>query len=85
MAFYDDTLEAEQRRPIVAPMIYTPLELIALVKPDILVKGGDYDMARLAETAVVEAYGGRALALPFVDGYSTSALVQKIRQGQALK
>ena len=59
----------------------TPLELIAQIKPDILVKGGDYDMGKLAETRVVEAYGGRALALPFVDGYSTSALVQKIRQG----
>ena len=57
----------------------TPLELIALVQPDILVKGGDYDMSKLAETAVVQAYGGRALALPFVDGYSTTALVQKIR------
>ena len=59
----------------------TPIELIADIKPDILVKGGDYDMAKLAETRVVEAYGGRALALPFVDGYSTTALVQKIRQG----
>jgi rfaE bifunctional protein nucleotidyltransferase chain/domain len=59
----------------------TPLELIAHIKPDILVKGGDYDMRKLAETAVVEAYGGRALALPFVDGYSTTALVRKIRQG----
>jgi rfaE bifunctional protein nucleotidyltransferase chain/domain len=58
----------------------TPLQLIAEIKPDILVKGGDYDMARLAETRVVESYGGRALALPFVDGYSTTALVQKIRQ-----
>ena len=58
----------------------TPLELIAQVKPDILVKGGDYDMSRLAETRVVESYGGRALALAFVDGYSTTHLVQKIRQ-----
>ena len=60
----------------------TPLELIADIQPDLLVKGGDYDMSLLAETRVVEAYGGRALALPFVDGYSTSALVQKIRQGE---
>jgi rfaE bifunctional protein nucleotidyltransferase chain/domain len=59
----------------------TPLELITLIKPDILVKGGDYDMNKLAETQVVQAYGGRALALPFVDGYSTTALVRKIRQG----
>ncbi len=58
----------------------TPLELIAQLRPDILVKGGDYDMRKLAETSVVEAYGGRALALPFVDGYSTTALVKKIRQ-----
>ena len=59
----------------------TPLELIAEIKPDILVKGGDYDMRTLAETGVVESYGGRALALPFVDGYSTTALVRKIRAG----
>ena len=59
----------------------TPLELIAHIKPDILVKGGDYDMQKLAETRVVESYGGRALALPFVDGYSTTALVRKIRAG----
>ncbi len=59
----------------------TPLELIAQIKPDILVKGGDYDMQKLAETRVVESYGGRALALPFVDGYSTTALVRKIRAG----
>ncbi len=58
----------------------TPLQLIAEIKPDILVKGGDYDMAKLAETQVVESYGGRALALPFVTGYSTTALVQRIRK-----
>jgi rfaE bifunctional protein nucleotidyltransferase chain/domain len=57
----------------------TPLELIAELKPDLLVKGGDYNMQRLAETKVVESYGGRALAIPFVDGYSTTALVQRIR------
>ena len=58
----------------------TPLLLISELQPDILVKGGDYDMNTLAETAVVKAYGGKALALPFVEGYSTTALVQKIRQ-----
>ena len=57
----------------------TPLELIAQVRPDILVKGGDYDMAKLPETALVRSWGGRALALPFVAGYSTTALVKKIR------
>jgi rfaE bifunctional protein nucleotidyltransferase chain/domain len=57
----------------------TPQELIAMVRPDVLVKGGDYDMAKLPETALVQSWGGRALALPFVAGYSTTALVSKIR------
>lgn len=57
----------------------TPITLIGELKPDVLVKGGDYDMAKLPETRVVEAYGGKALAIPFVDGYSTTALVKKIR------
>jgi rfaE bifunctional protein nucleotidyltransferase chain/domain len=57
----------------------TPQALIAEIRPDILVKGGDYDMARLPETALVESWGGQALALPFVSGYSTTALLKKIR------
>ena len=57
----------------------TPQALIADVRPDILVKGGDYDMSKLPETALVQSWGGTALALPFVDGYSTTALVKKIR------
>jgi D-glycero-beta-D-manno-heptose 1-phosphate adenylyltransferase len=57
----------------------TPLQLIGELKPAVLVKGGDYDMSKLPEAALVESYGGKALALPFVEGYSTSALVAKIR------
>lgn len=57
----------------------TPVELISEIRPDILVKGGDYDMSKLPETRLLESWGGRALALPFVDGYSTTALVRKIR------
>ena len=51
------------------------------MRPALLVKGGDYDMSRLPETRLVESYGGRAEAIPFVDGYSTSALVSRIRSG----
>jgi len=58
----------------------TPVELISRVRPDILVKGGDYDMSKLPESALVQSWGGRALALPFVAGYSTTALVKKIRE-----
>jgi D-glycero-beta-D-manno-heptose 1-phosphate adenylyltransferase len=57
----------------------TPYEIIDTLRPDILVKGGDYDMKRLKEAQLVESYGGKAFALSFVDGYSTTALVKKIR------
>ena len=60
----------------------TPVKLIGEIRPDILVKGGDYDMAKLPETALVESWGGHALALPFVAGYSTTALVKKIRSAK---
>ena len=60
----------------------TPYELIDELRPDILVKGGDYDMVKLKEAKLVQSYGGKALALPFVAGYSTTALVSKIRQNQ---
>lgn len=57
----------------------TPVELLRLVRPEIYVKGGDYDIEALEETKWVRSWGGRALALPFVDGYSTTALVRRIR------
>lgn len=57
----------------------TPQALIGELRPDILVKGGDYDMAVLPETALVQSWGGQALALPFVAGYSTTQLLARIR------
>jgi len=57
----------------------TPVELLKLMRPDLYVKGGDYDIETLAETAVVRSWGGDALSIPFVDGYSTTALVRRIR------
>ncbi len=59
----------------------TPVALLGELRPAIYVKGGDYDMATLAETALVKSWGGHAMAIPFVDGYSTTALVKKIRSG----
>ncbi len=58
----------------------TPLQLIAALKPAVLVKGGDYDMSKLAEARLVEGWGGRALAIGFVEGYSTTKLVERIRR-----
>ena len=57
----------------------TPLELLKLVRPQVYAKGGDYDIESLAETALVRSWGGDAKALGFVDGYSTTALVKRIR------
>ena len=57
----------------------TPCALLARVRPELYVKGGDYDMETLEETRLVRSWGGDALAIPFVDGYSTTALVNRIR------
>lgn len=57
----------------------TPCELLQRVRPELYVKGGDYDMETLEETRLVRSWGGDALAIPFVGGYSTSALVYRIR------
>jgi rfaE bifunctional protein nucleotidyltransferase chain/domain len=57
----------------------TPVELLKRVRPQWYVKGGDYDIETLPETALVRSWGGSARALPFVDGHSTTALVERIR------
>jgi rfaE bifunctional protein nucleotidyltransferase chain/domain len=57
----------------------TPCALLERCKADIYVKGGDYDMETLAETTLVRSWGGRSLAIPFLEGYSTTALVRRIR------
>ena len=59
----------------------TPCELIECIRPDVYVKGGDYDIETLRETALVRSWGGRAVAIAFVDGYSTTGLVERIRGG----
>ena len=59
----------------------TPVQLLGELRPDIYVKGGDYDMRTLAETALVEGWGGRSLAIPFVEGYSTTSFVKRVRGG----
>ena len=58
----------------------TPVELLKLVRPQVYVKGGDYDIEALDETRWVRSWGGQAHALPFLDGYSTTGLVARIRR-----
>ncbi|MDM9561192.1 MULTISPECIES: D-glycero-beta-D-manno-heptose 1-phosphate adenylyltransferase [Bordetella] len=57
----------------------TPVEIIGELRPDLIVKGGDYDMETLPETALVKSWGGRAVAIPFEFQRSTTTLVKKIR------
>ena len=57
----------------------TPLELLKLIRPELYVKGGDYDVEALPEAELVRSWGGASRALPFVDGYSTTVLVARIR------
>jgi rfaE bifunctional protein nucleotidyltransferase chain/domain len=56
----------------------TPLELIRIVQPDILVKGGDWKPEQIVGSDLVLARGGQVLSLPFVTGYSTTNIEQKI-------
>ncbi len=57
----------------------TPLELIKLVQPDILVKGGDWQPEQIVGSVVVLAGRGKVFSLPFVEGYSTTNIERKIR------
>lgn len=56
----------------------TPLELIRAVRPQVLVKGGDWDVSRIVGRDVVEADGGRVLSLPLLPGYSTTGLIDRL-------
>jgi D-beta-D-heptose 7-phosphate kinase/D-beta-D-heptose 1-phosphate adenosyltransferase len=61
----------------------TPLELITALKPDILTKGGDYSVERVVGKEVVEAYGGRVELVSFVDGKSTTNIIERILERYA--
>lgn len=59
----------------------TPESLLHVLKPDILVKGGDYDKEGVVGWEIVEAYGGEVRPLGYVDDLSTTAIVTKIKSG----
>ena len=56
----------------------TPQELIAAIQPDVLVKGGDWQEETIVGRDTVRARGGKVLSLPLIDGFSTTALAEKI-------
>lgn len=56
----------------------TPVELIKIVKPDFLIKGGDYNIDQIVGREIVEKTGGRVLTIPLVKGKSTTNLIDQI-------
>lgn len=63
----------------------TPLALIAALRPDVLVKGGDYDMETLPETRLVRGWGGQVRAIPFEFARSTTQVVERILGTDSLR
>jgi len=63
----------------------TAERLVAAVKPDIYVKGGDYIVEDLPEAGIVREYGGQVVLLPEVEGRSSSNMIEKIRTGSGNK
>lgn len=56
-----------------------PLEVLEVVRPDIYVKGGDYQMGAIPETGLVESWGGRAVAIAFEHERSTTSFLTRVR------
>jgi rfaE bifunctional protein nucleotidyltransferase chain/domain len=59
----------------------TPLELIEFIQPDVLVKGSDYDEESIVGADLVKARGGKVATIELVPNYSTSALVDRLKNG----
>ena len=57
----------------------TPYELIAAVKPDVLVKGGDYAVDNIVGSDIVKGRDGEVVVLPFVEGFSSSSIIEKLK------
>ncbi|MEA3011688.1 MAG: D-glycero-beta-D-manno-heptose 1-phosphate adenylyltransferase [Sphingomonadales bacterium] len=61
----------------------SPRRLIAELLPDVLVKGGDYALEEIHGREEVERAGGRVLALPFVEGASTTGIIERVKESQS--
>ena len=57
----------------------TPLELIKLIQPDVLVKGSDYNLSNIVGSDVVQSYNGLVQTIDFIPGYSTTLIEEKIK------
>lgn len=59
----------------------TPYDLIRQISPKVLIKGGDYEINEIVGADLVKHQGGRVLTIPFLEGYSTSTIIDKIKHG----
>lgn len=57
----------------------TPIEILKKIQPNIHVKGGDYRKEDLPERSIIESYGGTIQILPFIEGYSTTNIIKKMK------
>jgi len=60
----------------------TPLELVKLLKPDVIVKGGDYTEETIVGASEVKSWGGRVVTVPITPGQSTTAIIQKLSESK---
>jgi D-glycero-beta-D-manno-heptose 1-phosphate adenylyltransferase len=58
----------------------TPINLIRTLKPDVLAKGGDYEISTIVGHKVVQENGGEVILVPFVDGFSSTTIIDKIKK-----
>jgi len=58
----------------------TPRELIELIQPDVLVKGGDWQVDKIVGADIVEKKGGKVLSLNYERGFSTTNIIERIKQ-----
>jgi rfaE bifunctional protein nucleotidyltransferase chain/domain len=56
----------------------TPLELVKALKPDVIVKGGDYSEDTIVGASEVKSWGGRVVVVPLTPGHSTTAIIRKL-------
>ncbi len=56
----------------------TPLNLIKRIKPDVLVKGGDWELDKIVGREFVESYGGKVVTIPFVYDISTTKIIEEV-------
>lgn len=60
----------------------TPLELIRMLRPDVLVKGGDYTPETVVGRSDVEGWGGRVVIVPLTRGHSTTSIIERMRDSR---